>query len=243
MVRGGQIDDRCVGCRQRIRTQAAFVQRQRANRRTVCVKNLVQLAVAGVFQPIYAIASQKPNDQMHQVFRACADQNVVGRDVDAAKIVQISRDLFAQFDRAARVGRVQQAVGIFAEHAAAEPRPRGERKAAVVHNIGAEVVKIVLFLRGRQRHGGAGRLRLRGHGKLLLHEIAAPRRGGKIPFGQQLAVGGFDRDLTDMQIGGKLATQRSTVVGRRPASAPDMISARTARYSCSYSGVLLCGSR
>ena len=218
MVRRRQVDDRSVARRERIRAQAAFIERQRAHRHPAHIKNLVQLAVAGVFERIHAVAPEQLDDQVHQVLRTRADQNVVRRDIDAAEVIQIPRDLLTQLGRAARVGRAQQAVGVFAQHAARQPRPRCKRETLRIHDIRAEIVLAVVRRHGmRMRRRRFGRLRLCRDGQLLLHKIPAPRLGDDIAFREQLAVGGLHRDLADAQIRGQLALARQAGAARERA--------------------------
>ena len=214
-MRGRQVDNRSVALRQRIRAQAALVQRQRAHHRPIRLKNLVQLAVARILQPVHTVAPQKLDDQLHQVFRPRADQDVVGRHPQPPAVPQVACNLLTQFDRAAGVGRAQQTVGVFAQHAAAEPRPRRKGKAAVIDNIGAEVIPATIVRRGsglcrRRRH----RRYWAWHGQLRLHEVAAPRLGREVSLGQQLAISRFDRDLADMQVGGQLALAGQALAAR-----------------------------
>ena len=126
-------------------------------------------------------------------------------------------DLLAQLDCAAGIGSAQQAVGVFAQHTAGQPRPGGKRKAACIHNIRAEIVWTVIGRRG----SGMRRCRplrcCHRQGKLLLHKVPAPRLGNDITLGEQLGVGGFDRDLADAQVGGQLSLARQALAARERA--------------------------
>ena len=85
-----------------------LVQRCRTHGHTVHCENLIQLAVAGVLERVHAVAAEQLNDKVHQILRACADEDVVRRDIDAAEVVQVAHDLLSKFRRAAWVGRTEQ---------------------------------------------------------------------------------------------------------------------------------------
>ena len=210
MVRRRKVYHRCVTRGQRVSTQTVLVQRCRTHGHTVHCENLIQLAVAGVLERVHTVAAEQLNDKVHQILRACADEDVVRRDIDAAEVVQVAHDLLSKFRRATWVGRTEQCTRVFAQHTARQPRPCGERKAAVIDKIRAKIVRIGL-LRGENRRQRRCKWLLRlgdWHGKLLLHKVAAPWRRGDVAFGGKLTVSGFHGDLADAQIGRQLAFAR-----------------------------------
>ena len=210
MVRRRQVYHRCVTRGQRVSTQTVLVQRCRTHGHTVHCENLIQLAVAGVLERVHAVAAEQLNDKVHQILRACADEDVVRRDIDAAEVVQVAHDLLSKFRRAAWVGRTEQRTRVFAQHTARQPRPCRERKAAVIDKIRAKIVRIGLLGGGNRRQRRCKWLLRLGdrHGKLLLHKVAAPWRRGDVAFGGKLTVSGFHGDLADAQIGRQLAFAR-----------------------------------
>ena len=61
--------------------------------------------------------TEQLNEQADQIFQTRALDETLRRDRDAAEIMQIVRNLLPQLKHAARIGRLEQARGIFAQHA------------------------------------------------------------------------------------------------------------------------------
>ena len=55
-----------------------------------------QLWIAGVFQCINVAASQKLHDEVIQCLRACADDNLLGSNVQAAELVKMAGECLTQ---------------------------------------------------------------------------------------------------------------------------------------------------
>ena len=55
-----------------------------------------QLRIAGVFQCVDVTASQKLYDKIVQRLRACADDNLLGRNVQAAELVKMAGERLTQ---------------------------------------------------------------------------------------------------------------------------------------------------
>ena len=129
--------------------------------------------------------------------------------------MQVMRNLLPQRKRAARVGRLQQPRRVFAQHAPRKLRPGRKRKAAVVHDICFEIVVELLgslaFVHRLVRNFGVRGGRRR---DLLLHEVAAARRGNDVSLGGQLTVGGFDRNLADAEVRSELPLARQARAAR-----------------------------
>ena len=153
--------------------------------------------------------TEQLNEQADQIFQTRAHDDIFRRDRNAAEIMQIVRNLLPQLKHAARIGRLEQARGIFAQHAPREMRPGRERKAAVIYDIRLEIVIIPLVSRIFS-HGSVHSFRMNGRRRrdLLLHEIAASRRGNDVALCGKLTVGGLDRDLADAQVRRELTLAR-----------------------------------
>ena len=123
--------------------------------------------------------------------------------------MQIMRNLLPQLKHAARIGRLEQSRGIFAQHAPREMRPGRERKAPVIYDIRLEIVIIPLVSRIFS-HSSVHSLRMNGRRRrdLFLHEIAASRRGNDVALCGKLTVCGLDRDLADAQVRRELTLAR-----------------------------------
>ena len=55
-----------------------------------------KLRIAGIFQRIDVAASQKLHDEVVQRLRACADDNLLGRNVQAAELVKMAGERLTQ---------------------------------------------------------------------------------------------------------------------------------------------------
>ena len=69
-----------------------------------------QLRIAWVFQRIDVAASQKLYDKIIQRLRACADDNLLGRNVQAAELVKMTGERLTQRQNAAGAGVADESV-------------------------------------------------------------------------------------------------------------------------------------
>ena len=112
-----EIDDRGVAFSEHIGAQTALVERDRPQSGAVLRDDLRELAVARVLDRIHMPVTEQLNEQADQIFQTRAHDDILRRDRDAAEIMQIVRNLLPQLKHAARIGRLEQARGIFAQHA------------------------------------------------------------------------------------------------------------------------------
>ena len=84
--------------------------------RQITAENIVglisccQLRIAGVFQCVDVTASQKLYDKVIQRLRACADDNLLGRNVQTAELVKMSGERLTQRQNAAGAGVADEGV-------------------------------------------------------------------------------------------------------------------------------------
>ena len=212
MRRGNMGDLRTAGP-QCFHGQALAVKADGADGHIVRRVDAGDLAVAGVLDGIAQPAPEELHDEAIKVLRARADEDLLRRDAQAARLLQMSRNGSAQFRRTGKIDRLHQA--LVRDDLAHRPHPDGGRERHVLARAAAEVEQ--RLRRGRLRQGRHMRRLHRDAAAdgTDIHAAARARLG--IALGQQLGIGALHRDDAHAQMGGQHALGRQAGPGRQPS--------------------------
>ena len=109
---------------QNVGTDALCVHRQITAENIVGLISCCQLRIAGIFQCIDVTASQKLYDKIIQRLCACADDNLLGCNVQTAELVKMSGERLTQRQNAAGAGVADEGVLVCCgERVAQKTRP------------------------------------------------------------------------------------------------------------------------
>ena len=81
---------------QNIGADALCIHRQITAENIIGLISCCQLRITGVFQRINVAASQKLHDEVIQCLCACADDNLLGRNVQTAELVKMTGERLTQ---------------------------------------------------------------------------------------------------------------------------------------------------
>lgn len=89
---------------QNVGANALLIHGQIATEDIVGAVNGCQLGIARILQRVDAVASQKLDDEIVERLRTRADDDLLGRDVQSAKLVEVPGDRLTQGEDAAGSG-------------------------------------------------------------------------------------------------------------------------------------------
>ena len=197
VVRRG-VQDLCAAHFQRSQAHAALIHK---HGRSPCAAERVDargLGVAGVLHAVDGLAPEQLDDEVIEVLRARADDDLLRRGGDAAEAVEMLRDGPAQRVRAVRRRGAQQRLALLAQHAAHELCPHGKGKVLRPAAAGAEIEQPrTLRLRRAPGRGAPGR------GGVPLHVgdvVAALLARVEIALRLELGIGVLHRDDRRLQM-------------------------------------------
>jgi len=193
VVRGRQMHDRGAAFLERVGAQPLAVHGDGRDGHAVGLIDARDLAVAELFERVEPAASQKLQDEVVEVFRARADEDLLRQHLHPALAQQPLRNRLLQRGQTGIRHRLQEILVFVEDHAAHELGPDGERE-----QLRRRTVRRCGQLRFRARHGRRCRNGRRERDRF--DEVAGAFARGDIALGQQLAVSGFDGDLADVQM-------------------------------------------
>lgn len=110
LVRRADVQNIGTAVFQNIGADTMGIHRQITAENIVGLISCCQLRIAWVFQRIDVAASQKLYDKIIQRLRACADDNLLGRNVQAAELVKMTGERLTQRQNAAGAGVADESV-------------------------------------------------------------------------------------------------------------------------------------
>ena len=203
VVAGGNVHHVGVRAAQRFIGHSAAVHGDIPQRHLISLINAADLAVSRILYGVAFVPSQQLDQQIIQRFRPRPHNNLPRRYRHSPKLVQILRDGPPQL-RGAGGRRWPQEIGILLQYGLTHqlgPCGKGEilRRRGVCHKIH----KPCRFLRLAGRFLRCYRCRQR---LVDTHDIVTPLfHPADVPLGDQLLIGIFHRDHTDLQ----MSSQRS----------------------------------
>ena len=174
----------------------------------ITLVNLVDFFVAGIFDGVHFVKTEKLYQKPVEVFCARADEDLFRSHVHIPKLPEMSGDGFPQFIDAA-AGRLGHQFRVFILHGLPHKFcPDRERK---VFGAGLVAGKVCVIYRrlffGRRVRFPEGRRRQKASGKVR-DIVALFRERVNVPFREQLGIGVFHRDGADAQVGGEASLGR-----------------------------------
>ena len=109
-MRGADVQNIGTAVFQNIGTDALGIHRQITAENIVGLISCGQLRIAGIFQRIDVTASQKLYDKVIQRLCACADDNLLGCNVQSAELVKMTGERLTQRQNTAGAGIADEGV-------------------------------------------------------------------------------------------------------------------------------------